>query len=417
MNSKELKNYRQIVGLTRTKKGIIIPVPQKKFAEILNISLSYYEKMEQGKLPIPDCVKERLESYFRYHMKEGADMNVMIDYLRLSFFDTSPEAVITRILEMEETMFETRATGLYRFDQIAVCGNIWVFWHTKETNKNVLVQFSGQGCREYENLLEDRELDWQRFLRDIWQKQGRLESGYSRVQCSRIDIAIDEQWTREDAEYFDLFLILEKWQKGLVESRFKLFENYSSIYTESGIPYNNGLSLYFGSRKSPLFFNFYEKRFELARKERLSVDEALLKYGIQNRYEVRCSNEKAMGVIKYFIQGMKLGEIGAGLINSKVIVYDELDSKTRIVNERWAKMFQTTRELNFKMKAERFSIERAEGWFETQVAPTLKLLKQLDEVTGENFVDTTIENAVLNKDKENYLTWFQSSDVVKSDQE
>jgi len=37
-----------------------------------------------------------------------------------------------------------------------------------------------------------------------------LESCYGRVQCSRIDIAIDEMWLREDEEYFDLFSILEK---------------------------------------------------------------------------------------------------------------------------------------------------------------------------------------------------------------
>lgn len=65
-------------------------------------------------------------------------------------------------------------------------------------------------------------------------KQGMLESCYSRVQCSRIDIAIDEMWMREDEEYFDLFSILEKEHKGLIEDSFKLFENYGGYYTESG---------------------------------------------------------------------------------------------------------------------------------------------------------------------------------------
>ena len=36
---------------------------------------------------------------------------------------------------------------------------------------------------------------------------------------------------------------------------------------------NKGLSLYFGSRQSPLYFNFYQKDYELARKESMSVEE------------------------------------------------------------------------------------------------------------------------------------------------
>lgn len=409
LEPKELREYRYKFGLSNKETGKVKPVSQRKFAEILDISLSYYQKMEQGKRIIPDDVQEKLEEYFRIYMKHGIDMRVMIDYLRLSFFDASPKDIIQRILRMNELEFETRSTGLYMFDKVSVRGNIWVFWHTKETTKNVLIQFSGQGCREYELVLKERNTDWQEFLLELWQRQGRLESCYSRVQCSRIDIAIDEMWMREDEKYFDLFSILEKQHNGLVEDSFKLFENYGGYYTESGVTRNKGLSLYYGSRKSPLFFNFYEKRYEISNRERISVEDALLKYGIYNRYELRCAAEKAMEIIERFITGTNLGEIGAGLINDKVTVYDLLDSESRIINERWAKMFRTARELNFTMKAEKFSIERAERWFETQVAPTLKLLKKIDELSGRDFVSATIENVELSEDKENYIAWFQSS--------
>ena len=46
---------------------------------------------------------------------------------------------------------------------------------------------------------------------------------------------------------------------------------------------------------------------------------------------------------------------------------------------------------------------------ETQVAPTLKLLKIVDDLSGRDFVNATIENVELGEDKESYLTWFQSS--------
>ncbi|HBC4840416.1 TPA: replication initiation factor domain-containing protein, partial [Enterococcus faecium] len=90
-----------------------------------------------------------------------------------------------------------------------------------------------------------------------------------------------------------------------------------------------------GSRKSPLFFNFYEKRFEIANREKISELEALTKYGIYNRYELRLANEKATQAVEAFILGdspKRLGEIGVGLINAKLIVWDRLESDARIVD-------------------------------------------------------------------------------------
>ena len=61
-------------------------------------------------------------------------------------------------------------------------------------NRNVLVQFSGQGCREYEEVMREQQTDWRTWLYSIWKNQGKLEAGYTRVQCSRFDIALDELW-------------------------------------------------------------------------------------------------------------------------------------------------------------------------------------------------------------------------------
>ncbi|MGM0113401.1 replication initiation factor domain-containing protein [Enterococcus sp. DIV0187] len=411
MEAKELRAYRYKLGVPYGKKKQVKPVSQQKFADILNISLSYYEKMERGKRAIPARVKETLDTYFRVTVKEGANMWVMIDYLRLSFFDATPKEIITRVLGLNEAAFETRPTGLYLFDQVSVCGNIWVFWHAKDTFGNVLVQFSGQGCREYERRLVEEKTDWQGFLLDIWRDQGKLESGYSRVQCSRIDLAIDEVWEREDYEYFDLFSILKKYPAGLVEDRFRTFNNYCSYVTEEGNSQSKGMSLYFGSRKSPLYFNFYEKRFELARKEQISVNDALVEHQIYNRYEIRCSGVKADEVIHHVISGKNLGEIAMGIINSKMIVYDLLDDETKIVNARWAKMFRSVGELTFHMKAKKFSLERAERWFETQVAPTLKLLQLKDEIEGKDRVVRTIKEAELSVDQQKFIESFKTTEL------
>ena len=85
---------------------------------------------------------------------------------------------------------------------------------------------------------------------------------------------------------------------------------------------NHGPSLYFGSRQSQLYFNFYEKRYEIARMENISLEESLEIFGIWNRYELRFSDQKAQGVVEEYINGVDLGEIARGIVNKEIQVYD-----------------------------------------------------------------------------------------------
>lgn len=107
-----------------------------------------------------------------------------------------------------------------------------------------------------------------------------LESCYSRVQCSRIDIAIDEMWMREDEEYFDLCFSIWKRSTKLIEDSFKLFENYGGYYTESGWLKQRGYPFYFWLKKVTYVFNFTRNDMRSRMRERISVEDALLKYGI-----------------------------------------------------------------------------------------------------------------------------------------
>lgn len=409
----ELKSYRKKLSAIHNISGNKKPLSQARFAQLMGCSKDYIRKMEQGKRKIPEDFEQRIKERFRLYMKSGIDLRAMIDYLRLSFFGTDYKTVIQRVLRMDLTEFETRPTGLYLFDCLSVRGNIWVFWHSKRTvTENVLVQFSGQGCREYEEVMREQQTDWRTWLYSIWKNQGKLEAGYTRVQCSRFDIALDELWGLETEEHFDLFELLEKQKAGLLEMDFKRFQNIGGCFLDDGYFRSEGLSLYFGSRKSPLFFNFYEKRFEIANREKISELEALTKYGIYNRYELRLANEKATQAVEAFILGdspKRLGEIGVGLINAKLIVWDRLESDARIVDKRWAKLFRSMEELDFTVKPEKFSLDRSERWFLKQVAPTLKLLQEADRILGRDFVQEGIDNAELNDEQQNYLEWMGTS--------
>lgn len=53
--------------------------------------------------------------------------------------------------------------------------------------------------------------------------------------------------------------------------------------------------------KESIVFQFLRKRFEIANREKISEIEALTKYGIYNRYELRLANEKATQAVEAFI--------------------------------------------------------------------------------------------------------------------
>ncbi|HBC4882325.1 TPA: transcriptional regulator, partial [Enterococcus faecium] len=154
----ELRNYRKKLSSIHASGGGKKILSQKRFAQLLGCSVDYIKKMEQGKKKIPEDFEKRIKERFRLYMKSGIDLRAMIDYLRLSFFGTDYKTVIQRVLRMDLTEFETRPTGLYLFDCLSVRGNIWVFLHSKRTvTENVLVQFSGQGCREYEEVMREQQ--------------------------------------------------------------------------------------------------------------------------------------------------------------------------------------------------------------------------------------------------------------------
>ncbi|WP_258863024.1 replication initiation factor domain-containing protein [Streptococcus infantis] len=83
-----------------------------------------------------------------------------------------------------------------------------------------------------------------------------------------------------------------------------------------------GLSIYFGSRQSQLYFNFYEKRYEIARMENISLDESLEIFGIWNRYELRFFRSESSRHCRGIHQRCRSRRIARGIINKEIQVYD-----------------------------------------------------------------------------------------------
>ncbi|MCY7264619.1 replication initiation factor domain-containing protein, partial [Pseudomonas protegens] len=85
---------------------------------------------------------------------------------------------------------------------------------------------------------------------------------------------------------FDLFKLLTSAREGRWNGR---KQNYSVVLggrrTKEGM-INDGLTVYFGSKQTHLFFRFYEKDYERASQEMASVEAIREMYGLRNRYEI-----------------------------------------------------------------------------------------------------------------------------------
>ena len=261
-------------------------------------------------------------------------------------------------------------------------GNIWIFDFFDKSVTNdyqTCLQLSGQGCRELELLLEDKGITWQIFLQNI------LYS-YEDVRVKRLDIALDELYKgygHEDEQIQVSKLIDKLYSKEIVLDTIKKWNitGGGSFTDNEDMETNHGLSIYFGSRQSQLYFNFYEKRYEIARIENISLDEYLEIFGIWNRYELRFSDQKAQGVVEEYINGIDLGEIARGIVNNEIQVYDGL---TRFgaykPDEKWQKLFGGVEPLKLSTNPQPYSIERTIRWLTYQVANSLALVTEADKI-------------------------------------
>jgi len=165
---------------------------------------------------------------------------------------------------------------------------------------------------------------------------------YERVHSTRIDIALDEMVDNIRGN-FDLASLDEKQFNGLI---YTTLRNYQKISASKG-DNPNGLTLSWGARGTDrLFLRFYEKRYELAKKYRITVEEALAQYGIYNRYELEIGKEINPYVFERYLTGDNLADIAIDLLLSKIEVYDEwkLSGET-VACKAWYNIFSNWKKI------------------------------------------------------------------------
>lgn len=394
MTGKEIKKLRLRMQLS-----------QKDFAQQLGVERSFVSKLETEKrLPSKELIQRMKQ---RYHCAGGfLPMEAKIDFLRVRFKIDSPEDVIEAILRMDAAQFFYKDYGLNHYTETYQFSEIFVFHNPTQIDMGVMIELRGQGCREYERILEEQHATWTDFFWRLYEPDLFGDDVEIDTKITRIDLALDELVADDDSNY-SLYELKDKYEKGLVDTTFQNFDYRGGYLSKTDTQIDKGLSLYFGSRKSPLYFNFYQKDYELAKKEMISVEMARQKYGIKNRYEVRLANEKAYLFVDYLLStGETVEWVVRELIDTAIKVYDTDEQGKRIgYSEHWRNVMDSMQELRLTMKGEKPNYDKALRWLSHYLAPTLKKIWLIDQAMGTNELMERIQQAELkDKDEETITT-------------
>lgn len=398
----QIKNFRKQTGLS-----------QKAFAQAVNLPIRTYRSYESGErgLTIDKFrkLKEKLGYYQECHKN---NLRAHIDYLRLTFPSLRDlETFCENFLFCHLSEFTDQETRLMNYTHLWQRGNIWIFdFFDKSATNNyqTCLQLSGQGCREMELLLEHKGISWQTFLQNILY-------AYQDVRVKRLDIALDELYKGygHEEEHIQIPKLIDKlYAKEIVLDTIRKWNitGGGSFTDNDNMEANHGLSLYFGSRQSQLYFNFYEKRYEIARMENISLEESLEIFGIWNRYELRFANEKAQLAIEEYINGVDLAEIARGVINHELEVYDGINRYGAYQPDlKWQRLFGGTAPLKLSMKPEPYTIERTIKWLMYQVSNSLRLVSEADKIMQTEYLKTIQNCGEINERGEAILKNLKAS--------
>lgn len=318
--------------------------------------------------------------------KHDYELHIHLDYLRLTFFDTTPELIMKHVLGVEKKYFFYEVNKRHGFDGIFSCGRIQLYV-SENLGQGIMIELSGQGLLEMETFLQENSADFtlNDWLIMITDPDYYLKNAYySRFNCSRLDIAIDEMY-KETGNY-DLHDL--KWRKdsndsNLIDTPLKSSRDIESYWHDEAL----GLTLYFGSPNGNFLLRMYEKAKERAKKENRELEDVLYDYGIVNRYEMQVREQYAETAFDELAKGNGLDQFAINLLLSKIAVYEEITTdsgkKAYQFHQPFYDVFGNYQNVKVNGKSNETDIEKSMKWIVAQVSKTLAMLK---EIYGEKWL-------------------------------
>ncbi|MDN9572402.1 replication initiation factor domain-containing protein [Clostridioides difficile] len=364
------------------EKRLSFGVSQSRLAIMAGVSREYLNRIETGKVRPTKEVKDKLmEALEKYNPDNPLTM--LFDYVRIRFPTTDVQHVIHDILKLNMKYMLHEDFGFYSYTEHYYIGDIFVLT-SADPEKGVLLELKGKGCRQFESYLLAQERSWYDFFMDALVEGGVMK---------RLDLAINDM-----SGILDIPELTEKCRNDECVSVFRSFKSYASgelVRHNEQDKAGMGHTLYIGSLKSEVYFCLYEKDYEQYAKLGIPTE----KTPIKNRFEIRLKNDRAYYAVRDLLTYYDAERTAFSIINRYMRFVDKEADKRRSdwkINERWAWFIGSDRgRLKLTTEPEPYTLERTLKWIERQVAPTLKMAKQIDSVNGTNIIDSLVQNAKL----------------------
>ena len=367
----ELRQKREEYGVTQTRLAVAC-----------GISREYYNRIEKGKQPLNDELREIIEKQIeRFNPQEP--LFLLIDYFRVRFPTTDALAIIRDVLQLKSNYMLYEDYGKYGYESKYVLGDINIMCSMQE-HLGVLLELKGKGCRQMESYLLAQHRSWYEFLMDALVEGGVMK---------RLDLAINDM-----AGILDIPELTEKCNHEECISVFRSFKSYRSgelVRSNEQDRYGMGNTLYIGSLKSEVYFCIYEKDYEQYAKYDIAIEDTKIK----NRFEIRLKNERAYYAVRDLLTYHDAERTAFDIINRYMRFADKEVEKRRSewqTNEKWAYFIGSDRgRLKLTTKPEPYTLTRTLNWISRQVAPTWKVLQKIDSTNGTTYLKDILDHAKL----------------------
>ena len=364
---KELKKQRTQYG-----------VSQNQLAVMAGVSREYISRLESGKVTLTEEIKEKVTDALE-RLNPDNPLEMVFDYVRIRFPTQDVKYVVEDILGLRLDVMIHEDYGFYSYSEHYVLGDVFVLT-SPDKEKGILLELKGKGCRQMESYLLAQHRSWFDFLMETLVEGGVMK---------RLDLAINDM-----AGILDVPELTEKSNHEECIYVFRSFKSYRSgelVRSHEQDRYGMGNTLYIGSLKSEVYFCIYEKDYEQYVKYDIPIEDTKIK----NRFEIRLKNERAYHAVRDLLTYYDAERTAFSIINRYLRFANKEVDKRRSewkTNDRWAYFIGSDRgRLRLTTKPEPYTLTRTLNWIGRQVAPTWKVLEQIDRTNGTTYLKDILE--------------------------
>lgn len=153
-------------------------------AQVLQISEVYYKMLEKGKRPLTVELEEKIKLTFHFKRIEAFKLEAKFDWIALHFRCTNAKQVVKKILHLPFQQFFEADYVRKHYDKRYYYGHIKVS-ESKEERQEVLIELTGQGCREMEAILAEQAREWYDLFNDCIVYENQLKKQGSKPESSQ----------------------------------------------------------------------------------------------------------------------------------------------------------------------------------------------------------------------------------------